>query len=101
MKALAYMKRPAAGLALALCLLAPAVLVTAALAEEHGEAAHGGGKGIDYAKRVLNFGLFAGGLVYLLRKPVSNFFGGRREQIARQLADLERARDDARTKLQE
>lgn len=105
-----------------LCLLVPLLILAPAAAlnaEEaahgeaagHGEAAaggeHGGGGGgggdiaIDYVKRVLNFGILMGVLVYFLRKPVGDFFRGRRAQIAQQLADLERARDEAKAKLRE
>jgi F-type H+-transporting ATPase subunit b len=93
MRSLASLKRPAAALALLLCLVVLAVPVL---------AAEGGGhpsKAPDYFKRALNFGLLAAVLVVLLRKPVGEFFSGRREQIATQLADLERARDEAKALL--
>lgn len=75
-------------------------------AAEHGGGEHGGGHGggdlaTDYIKRLLNFGLLMGVLIYFLRKPVGDFFRGRREQIAQQLADLERARDEAKAQLRE
>jgi len=98
-------------LAAAMLVLSPVMSVPAHCAEggegaaggEHGGGgAHGGsGKAVDYAKRALNFGLLAAALVFLLRKPVGQFFGGRRKQIAQQLADLERARDAAQAQLKE
>jgi len=107
-------------LAILLSLCMVAWLASAGLAQEHGapaeghgEAAtaeHGGGGGEhgggmdkrwDYIKRVMNFGLLAALLVFLLRKPIADFFGGRRQQISQQLADLERARDEAKAQLKE
>jgi F-type H+-transporting ATPase subunit b len=100
-----------------LCLLVPLLILAPAAALNAEEAAHGeaaaggehggGGQGgggdiaIDYVKRVLNFGILMGVLVYFLRKPVGDFFRGRRAQIAQQLADLERARDEAKVQLRE
>jgi F-type H+-transporting ATPase subunit b len=97
-----------------LCLLVPLLILAPAAALNAEEAAHGeaaghgkaagGGGGdiaIDYVKRVLNFGILMGVLVYFLRKPVGDFFRGRRAQIAQQLADLERARDEAKVQLKE
>jgi F-type H+-transporting ATPase subunit b len=116
----ACIRKPAALFALLLCLVVPLYLTSPVLAAEQGgaekgvsaaekgeggehggggEGEHGPGKAVDYAKRLLNFGLLAGALVYLLRKPVGSFFSGRREQIATQLADLERARDEAKLQL--
>ncbi len=45
--------------------------------------------------KTANLLLFAGLLVYLLAKPMSRFFHTRREEIARQIADAARAREEA------
>ncbi len=121
MMRLAHLKKPAAALALLLCLLLPVLLASPALSQEgHSEPAHGaaaehggaaaheggGGHGganlaLDWVKRVLNFAVLMGVIVYFVRKPVGEFFSGRREQIATQLSDLERARDEAKAQLRD
>jgi F-type H+-transporting ATPase subunit b len=45
--------------------------------------------------KTANLVLFFGLLVYLLAKPLARFFHVRREEIARQLADAARAREEA------
>ena len=105
------LKRASIAAALLLCLAAAMLVLSPVMSvpahcsgggEGAAGGAHGGsGKAVDYAKRALNFGLLAAGIVFLLRKPVGQFFGGRRKQIAQQLADLERARDAAHAQLKE
>jgi len=45
--------------------------------------------------KIFNFILFFGLLWFLLRKPLGQFFSGRREAIAHQLAEATRQRDEA------
>jgi F-type H+-transporting ATPase subunit b len=49
----------------------------------------------------VNFAVFATVLVLVLRKPLSGFFGARREEIARSLSAAERAQAAAQAKLVE
>ena len=45
--------------------------------------------------KIFNFVLFFGVLGWLLRKPLGQFFRGRRESIAHQLAEATRQREEA------
>ncbi|MFH0808972.1 MAG: ATP synthase F0 subunit B [Pseudomonadota bacterium] len=104
MNTLACLRKPAAVVALAFCLSLPLVGATAAMASEHGAEGGGHDSGVllnDFIKRTINVGLLAVGIFIVLRKPAAAFFSGRREQIAAQLADLERARDEAKAQLRE
>ncbi|MFP4452093.1 MAG: ATP synthase F0 subunit B [Desulfobacterales bacterium] len=51
--------------------------------------------------RVINFAVLAGILVFLLRKPVKQFFGDRIRVIREQLEDLENQKQAAEKKLEE
>jgi F-type H+-transporting ATPase subunit b len=60
------------------------------------EEAHGGGPPWgDFFQRLLNFAIMAGILIWLLKKPVSNYFTSRRETIQKTLADLEQKKKEA------
>jgi F-type H+-transporting ATPase subunit b len=51
--------------------------------------------------RVMNFAVLVGGLFFLLRKPVAQFFSSRIKGIEDQLSELEQKKKDAEQKLQE
>jgi len=51
--------------------------------------------------RVMNFAVLFFGLFFLLRKPISQFFGARIKGIEDQLSDLETKKKDAGQKLEE
>jgi len=51
--------------------------------------------------RVMNFAVLFLGLFFLLRKPVSQFFGARIKGIEDQLSELETKKKDAKQKLGE
>lgn len=60
------------------------------------EASHGGGAPWgDFFQRVLNFVIMVGILVWLLKKPFSDFFSSRRETIRKTLVDLEHKKKEA------
>jgi F-type H+-transporting ATPase subunit b len=69
------------------------------------EGGHGGGHGDSGAKvkdllmRCMNFGVLAGALFFLLRKPVAQGLRSRREGIKDQLDDLERRKREAEGQL--
>jgi F-type H+-transporting ATPase subunit b len=71
--------------------------------EGHGEEAGlvSSGKWWDFVKRTVNFVLLAAILVYLLRKPLGNFFGGRRVDIAKSLEEFEKKKAEAEAKFGE
>lgn len=50
---------------------------------------------------ILNFIIFVGGLVYLLRKPVETFFKDRYDNLKRQMDESIRIRDEALARLKE
>lgn len=86
--------------ALALVVLAAAV----ACASGGAEGAHHADSGAvakDFAWRVLDFGLMAVLLVYLLTKPIRNGLAGRREGIEKALSDAVAAREAAEAKFAE
>lgn len=64
---------------------------------------HGGGAGWEATDtyRVMNFAVLFIVLVFLLRKPVSQFLGGRIRGIQEQLEDLEQKKKAAQEKLEE
>jgi F-type H+-transporting ATPase subunit b len=65
------------------------------------EGAHGASHALnwsDFLFRALNFGLMVGILVWLLKKPASNFFASRRENIQKLLAELEDKKREAEGK---
>lgn len=98
-------------LALGMCFIGPnAVLASGSAAtaesEGHGEAAAGHGgipekKIWDFVWRAMNFAALFAILFFLLRKPVGNFFTGRRENIAQTLADLEKKKAEAEARFKE
>lgn len=51
--------------------------------------------------QIINFILFVGGLLYLLRKPLSLFWKERHESIARSLSDAKQLRQNAAQRLLE
>jgi len=53
----------------------------------------------DLLKRVMNFVVLAVALVFLLRKPLKQFFSQRTQSIADELADLEAKREAAKAEL--
>lgn len=64
----------------------------------------GGGKldkGKDLIYRVLNFGVLAAALIFLLRKPIANGLKSRRQGIEDQLDDLEKQKQEAERQLAE
>lgn len=69
---------------------------------EHGEHGDSGfNKTADFLYRVLNFGILAGGLYLVLRKPLKNAFAARTQGIEDKLADLERQKEEAEKKYAE
>lgn len=92
------MTRPSpAALALgALVVLAPAVALAA------GGAGHS--EGIDWKElgfAFLNFAIFLGGLIFLLRKPLREFLSHRRATLQDALAEAARLRAEAEARLRE
>ena len=82
------------------------VALSAAVACASGgaEGAHHADSGAvakDFAWRVLDFGLMAVLLVYLLTKPIRNGLAGRREGIEKALSDAVAAREAAEAKFAE
>jgi F-type H+-transporting ATPase subunit b len=68
-------------------------------ADEHaaGEAHHGP----NYVALAVNFAVFAGALVYFLRKPMKSFFAERKAGIAQSFAAAEAARRDTAARMAE
>ena len=63
-----------------------------------------GGHGFDpvmFAAQVLNFLVFFGGLFYVLRVPIANFFRDREKRIRDDLALAEKSREEATQRLNE
>lgn len=58
------------------------------------EAAHGGGW-FDLVARLVNFGVLAGVLLFLLRKPLASYLEARGEQIRRELTEAVEKRERA------
>jgi F-type H+-transporting ATPase subunit b len=86
----------------ALALLALSVAVVCASGGEEGaHHANSGAVAKDFAWRVLDFGLMAVLLVYLLTKPIRNGLSGRREGIEKALSDAVAAREAAEAKFAE
>ena len=69
--------------------------------DAHGEAAHGPGWAKTDTYRLLHFIVLAGGLFFLLRKPVANALGTRVQGIEEQLSDLESKKAAAEKQLAE
>jgi F-type H+-transporting ATPase subunit b len=69
---------------------------------EGGGGGEGGlDKGKDLIYRIINFGVLAAALIFLLRKPIANGLKSRREGIKDQLDDLERQKQEAERQLAE
>lgn len=83
----------------ALLLLAATTLAVAAGAEEQHVAA--GVLFKDFLWRCLNFAVTFGLLAYFVTKPLRNGLAGRREGIAKALADAEQARTEAEARFAE
>jgi F-type H+-transporting ATPase subunit b len=64
----------------------------------HGDSA---GKVKDLIWRTMNFAVLAGGLIFLLRKPLAQALEARRQGIRDQLDDLEKQKIDAEKQLAE
>ena len=89
------MKRGAAALLFALLVFAPLLSVRAAEEGEHAA----GGVPTELIFKWLNFITIFGGLGYLLRKPMREFFTGQREAIQSSIEEARRAREESRARL--
>lgn len=89
------MKRGAAALLLALLVFAPLLWVRAAEEGEHAAD----GVPAELIFKWLNFLTVFGGLGYLLRKPMREFFTGQREAIQSSIEEARRAREESRARL--
>lgn len=78
-----------------------ALSATVAFAASNGGHADSGAVAKDFGWRVLDFGLMAILLVYLLTKPIRNGLAGRREGIEKALSDAVAAREAAEAKFAE
>ena len=74
--------------------------VGVALGSSGGESGPKGWGATD-TYRVMNFAVLVGGLFFLLRKPVAQFFSSRIKGIENQLNELETKKKDAEQKLEE
>lgn len=87
------------------CVLSALVLVAlsvaVACASSSGGHADSGAVAKDFAWRVLDFGLMAVLLIYLLTKPIRSGLAGRREGIEKALSDAVAAREAAEAKFAE
>ncbi|MCF8111056.1 MAG: ATP synthase F0 subunit B [Desulfobacteraceae bacterium] len=91
-------EKPKASGAPAVILLAGVFLIT--LCGAASAAEEGGWMATD-TYRVINFVVLAGILIFILRKPVKQFFGDRIRVIREQLEDLESQKQAAEKKLEE
>jgi len=67
-----------------------------------GAASHDGGdKLMDLLARFINFAVLAGVMIFLLRKPIKNFFSGRSEQIRKDFEELDVRKIQAQEQLQQ
>jgi len=97
-----YLKHPwvRSGMALLAVLMVLAGGTGQAWAASEGEAAHGGFTSTDWF-RLMNFAVLAGGLFFLLRKPIPRALNGRIRGIEDQLKDLEAKKSEAEKRLAE
>jgi F-type H+-transporting ATPase subunit b len=72
----------------------------AAAGAEHGQAEHGE-SWLSVFWRVANFAILAGGLWYLLRKPVERYLEARADQIQKGLVDAAMMRSHASSQIQD
>ena len=98
-------RKLAAAAAVAVCLIAaparaaqpaPAVAV-----EQHAEEAPQGRGLIDVVARIINFGLLAGTLYYLLRSPIGSYLSNRHAQIRSDLVNAAETKDAAAAQIAE
>jgi F-type H+-transporting ATPase subunit b len=89
-----------AGLRSAAAVVLLAILTGAAWAAGGGEGSHGGFTSTDWY-RVMNFVVLAGGLFFLLRKPIPRALNSRVQGIQDQLKDLEARKAEAEKRLAE
>lgn len=73
----------------------------AELDEAHGAAAHDEHHGTNWPAVLVNFAIFAGGLYYVLNKPVRAFFRERRAAIATSFTAAQTARHESEARLAE
>ena len=95
-----HLKHPRvrSGMALLAALMVLAGGAGVAWAASGGEAAHGGFTSTDWF-RLMNFAVLAGGLFFLLRKPIPRALNGRIRGIEDQLKDLEAKKSEAEKRL--
>jgi len=62
---------------------------------------HGGSSAWDLAGKLVNFGLLAGILIYLLRRPMATYLDDRSVQVRRDLEEASRMKDDATRQIAE
>jgi len=77
--------------------VAAAAIVLASVPAWAAEAAHGGSSSMwwNLLYRTMNFVVLVAVLWWLLRNPIKNMLGGRRESIKAELEELERAKAEA------
>ena len=90
--------RVRSGMALLAALMVLAGGAGVAWAASGGEAAQGGFTSTDWF-RLMNFAVLAGGLFFLLRKPIPRALNGRIRGIEDQLKDLEAKKSEAEKRL--
>jgi F-type H+-transporting ATPase subunit b len=81
--------------------LAIILLPLVSMAEEHEAAHEGGGLPSVVYFQAINFVLFAGLLVYLGRKPIRDYFSGRKEKFNAALTKAAAAKSEAEARKQE
>ncbi|MFQ5789681.1 MAG: ATP synthase F0 subunit B, partial [Acidobacteriota bacterium] len=79
---------------LSFCCLA-LVMVLGTVPAWAAEEAEQDGGWFGVTARVVNFAILAGGLFYLLRKPLGNYLNARAEEIRQQLAEADKKRGQA------
>jgi F-type H+-transporting ATPase subunit b len=77
------------------------LMTSVAIASSDGGHADSGVLLKDFLWRILNFGLMAALLVFLLRKPIKNGLAGRREGIEKALAEAKQVKEAAEAKFAE
>jgi len=87
--------------AIGLVLMVGILLVGGSLTTEAAEEAEAHGGGWDLLYRVVNFAILVGALVYLLRKPLSNYLDAKTEQIRRDLTEAAGKRERAEAERKE
>ena len=77
-------------------LVLPAVLMANGAEGETSKYFLQTGRETDFIPRIFNFSVFAGLLYYLVASPIKDFFRGRREDIAKQLNEIESKLQEAK-----